>query len=581
MNDLRPLHALLQRIGRRRRRLRRLIGGSGVVAAVSAAWLGLFALDWGLQLGVMERAAAIILAAIALGWAVRRFVLPWLLFRETELQLALLLQRQAGIDTDLVAALQFEAAEARRWGSSELQAAVIRRVASATPSLPLREDIPRRIVRRRVLVAAMALASATAVALVFPEHARVFLDRLLLRAASYPTATRIDEIRIAGQPVRFDGSPAKVRCPLGSAVDFRVTVSGHIPQEGLVQLSTVETRQSSRLPLIPESRTAGRFAGSLPPLTGDCECRIRIGDASAGPIVLSLVHPPQVRLDFEIREPDYGDGTDRSEHRKQGVLQMTVAEGAWVKPWLVSDQPLSGAVLHLGDEVMTLRQVAEPPPAIDGKETPAPNDTRGGKQRRAATPEYWWTLEPIPTALADVTEPVRLEFVMEEAAGSTPFTIQAVLRPRPDQPPRILAESRVSLVLPRARPTIFCRAADDRGLVRINARAERVRTDGATETLATWTLWKADRDARRELEERFPLELSATGAAKGDRLRVYLTAVELGRGGLPGRSVESTPITLEVTDEHGILAAMAELDRKSADQLQQMIDRQLEVGGSP
>ncbi len=580
MNDLRPLHALLQHIGRRRRRLRGLIGVSGIIVAVSAAWLGLFALDWGLQLGRMERAVAVLLAAVALGWAVRKLVLPWWMSRETELHLALLLQKRAGIDTDLVAALQFEAAEAGRWGSPELQAAVMRRVATATPTLPLREDIPPRIVGRRVIVAALALASVTSVALVFPKHTCVFLDRLLLRSAAYPTATRIDEIRIAGQPVRLDRSPAEVLGPLGAAVDFRVTVSGRVPQEGLVQLSAVEARQSSRLPLLPESGTAGTFTASLPLLTDDSECRIRIGDASTGPIVLSPVHPLQARLVFEIREPDYGDGTDRIRRRQEGILQLTVPEGSWVRPWLVSDRRLSRAELHFGDDVTALRRVAEPPPASDATENPAPNDGRTGRPHGAA-PAYWWTPEPIPTALGDVTEPVRLEFVMEEEAGSSPITIQAVLRPRPDQPPRIVAESRISLVLPRARPTIFCRAADDRGLVRIDVRAERVRPDGTAEILPTWTLWEADRQVQRELVERFPLDLSVTGAAKGDRLRVYLTAVEQGRGGLPGRSIESTPITLDVTDEQGIMAAMAQLDRKSADQLRQMIDRQLEVGGAP
>ncbi len=417
MNDLRPLHALLQHIGRRRRRLRGLIGVSGIIVAVSAAWLGLFALDWGLQLGRMERAVAVLLAAVALGWAVRKLVLPWWMSRETELHLALLLQKRAGIDTDLVAALQFEAAEAGRWGSPELQAAVMRRVATATPTLPLREDIPPRIVGRRVIVAALALASVTSVALVFPKHTCVFLDRLLLRSAAYPTATRIDEIRIAGQPVRLDRSPAEVRCPLGAAVDFRVTVSGRVPQEGLVQLSAVEARQSSRLPLLPESGTAGTFTASLPLLTDDSECRIRIGDASTGPIVLSPVHPLQARLVFEIREPDYGDGTDRIRRRQEGILQLTVPEGSWVRPWLVSDRRLSRAELHFGDDVTALRRVAEPPPASDATENPAPNDGRTGRPHGAA-PAYWWTPEPIPTALGDVTEPVRLEFVMEEEADS-------------------------------------------------------------------------------------------------------------------------------------------------------------------
>ncbi|MGQ9822630.1 MAG: hypothetical protein ACUVQK_12280 [Thermogutta sp.] len=583
MNDLGPLHALLRRIGRRRRMLRWSIGLSGVVAGGCLAWLALFALDWGLQLSAVERAVAIIATGVALGWAARRFVLPWLLDHETELQLAILLQRRERIDTDLVAALQFEAAKPGRWGSSELQQAVIDRVAGLAPSLPLKDDIPRRIVGRRALIAGTAVACAAAVLWIFPHHARVFLRRLMLQPASYPTATRIDEIQVAGQSVQPRPAQAEVRCPRGMAVDFRVIVSGRIPSEGLVHLSAVESRQSSRLPLLREGTTPAAFAGSLPPLTGDCECRIRIGDASVGPILLRLVHPPEVRLGFEIREPDYGGVEDRPHRWQEGILQLAVPEGSWVRPWLLADRPLKRVVLRLGDDVLTLRPAAAPPSATDGRAAAGPQNAHYGREHGEEiwTQGQYWMAEPAATPLAEVTEPIRLEFTAEDRDGSAPLKIQALVRPRPDQPPRILAECRVSLVLPRARPTIFCRASDDRGLERIDARAERVGADGTAETLHTWTLWKEDRRATRELEERFPLDLSVTGARKGDRLQVYLLAVEQGRDGQQGRSVESTPITFEVTDEQGILAAMAELDRKSADQLQQMIDRQLEVGGSP
>lgn len=587
MNDLGPLHALLQRIGRRRRMLRWSVGLSGIVTGGCTAWLAVFALDWGLQLGVLERVVALIATGVALGWAARRFVLPWLLDHETELQLAILLQNRERIDTDLVAALQFEAAGPGRWGSLELQQAVIDRVAGLAPSLPLKDDIPRRIVRRRALYAAAALACAAAIAWAFPHHARVFLQRLMFQTASYPTATRIEEIRVAGQSVAPGPSQAEVRCPRGMAVDVRVIVSGRIPSEGLAHVSAVESRQSNRLPLLREGNVPAAFSGSLPPLTGDCECRIRIGDAAVGPIVLRLVHPPEVRLGFEIREPNYGGVEDRHHRWQEGILQIAVPEGAWVRPWLIADRPLKRAVLRLGDDVLTLRPAAAPPSATDAGKAAGPGNIRNGREHGRAIPErHWtqgqyWTVEPAALLPAEVTEPIRLEFTAEDRDGSPPLVIQAMIRPRPDQPPRILAESRVSLVLPRARPTIFCRASDDRGLVRIDARAERVGADGAAETLHAWTLWKADRQATRELQERFPLDLSATGAGKGDRLHVYLLAVEQGRDGQPGLSVESTPITFEVTDEQGILAAMADLDRKSAEQLQQMIDRQLEVGGSP
>ena len=82
------------------------------------ALAGVFALDWCFQRNVdlLQRLLLLGFAAAAVIWAFVRFALPWLGKREDETDMALLVQRQAGIDSDLVAALQFESADAAQLG---------------------------------------------------------------------------------------------------------------------------------------------------------------------------------------------------------------------------------------------------------------------------------------------------------------------------------------------------------------------------------------------------------------------------------------------------------------------------------
>jgi len=68
--------------------------------------------------------AVFLLLALA---GLRRFVWPAVNSRETVIDRALAVERRRGIDSDLVAALQFESAAAETWGSPQLQAAVVER----------------------------------------------------------------------------------------------------------------------------------------------------------------------------------------------------------------------------------------------------------------------------------------------------------------------------------------------------------------------------------------------------------------------------------------------------------------------
>ena len=106
--------------------------------------------------------------------------------------------------------------------------------------------------------------------------------------------------------------------------------------------------------------------------------------------------------------------------------------------------------------------------------------------------------------------------------------------------------------------------------------------DGSTEKLAEIVIFEAppDRSPPEEIEDRHPLDLAPLGLAKGDRLTVTLQAVDHRGPERQGESTETDPLVFQVTDERGILAAMAEADRESVDRLKTMIQRQIEVGES-
>ena len=72
---------------------------------------------------------------------------PWLTQRESDLDIALLVEKQHHIDNDLVAALEFESPEAASWGSSQLEAAVVRYVADFSKQIKLEDGLPATPIR--------------------------------------------------------------------------------------------------------------------------------------------------------------------------------------------------------------------------------------------------------------------------------------------------------------------------------------------------------------------------------------------------------------------------------------------------
>jgi hypothetical protein len=114
-------------------------------------------------------------------------------------------------------------------------------------------------------------------------------------------------------------------------------------------------------------------------------------------------------------------------------------------------------------------------------------------------------------------------------------------------------------------------------VARLALRRQIARAGGAAEEGVETVLEVPAGEESRSLRGAHTLDLAPLGLKSGDRLTVIVEAVDY-RGSLPGKPAQSEPLVFDVTDERGVLAAMAESDERSAEKLDAIIQRQLGIG---
>ncbi|RMF87981.1 MAG: hypothetical protein D6741_19790, partial [Planctomycetota bacterium] len=453
MNELSRLHRTLRRLARRRRAIRSAIAIFGLVCGIVWGLGALFLLDWALRMTPLQRLLMLgVLAGVGI-WAWRRYVTPWLRDGESELELALLVEKQVRLDTDLVAALQFERPEAATWGSRELEEAVMRRAVEITRKTHFDEGVPKEPLKRRTIALTATLLVTAAAAYFAPDYLQAFFLRLMFHRTSYPTATVIDEIRVAGRPVEADMHV--VRCPGGLPIVFEVVCKGRVPSSGTITLYGMKSRRTVRLPLEPVEKATGAFRSNLDRLTEDSEFTVHVGDAETYPVRLELVPPPEVEPRFVVTPPDYLP--DHSPKVVRGLRQVIVPEGAHVDLYLDSNKPLTSASVTVED--------------VEYRLTP-------NAQRRT------WRLAAETTPFAEVTGSLHFSVEAIDTDGlRVDPPLQGIVRVKADYPPRISARMLTKLVVPTARPSLLVDAADDFGIRKIVVRGRVFRPDGTVREL--------------------------------------------------------------------------------------------------
>lgn len=532
-----------------------MLGACGVFGTV---WL----LDWQLNMGLLQRVIAMAGALLIVAWIYRRYTARHLVCREGEIEAALFVERQQGIDSDLVAALQFSSVGPDRWGSPVLSGSVVKQVAEFSRGLDVFEGLSVRQLRRRAGFTLATVATLLVLNMAWPGFFAAFLDRCFLFGnAHYPTDTQIQAIVINGHRLEPDGDSIELSLPYGRPVRFAVECGGVIPSQGSVELSSVAAGLRTSVTLVPQDDAERSvFVAELPRMVTSLEYQIYLGDAWTDSRRISVIALPVVQVVAQPIPPAYARDSETAKQQdaltQQDALQLAVIEGSRLEIAARStNKSLDKAWVRVAERRFPLVK----------------QDSQGRR----------WQLPVQGTPFASVDRAMRFELQVQDRDGlqlEQPW--QGHVRIKADRGPRIVAVRRVSdpHVLPVAKPRIRFGARDDFGLSRVIAIVQLARSDGTTdERTIPICHFTPDQQPQLQVQQEFALELAPFKLSKGDEIKLTLKAEDY-RGDAPAQANMSEPLMLKVTDRSGILRALQDADQKSAQQLDEIIRRELSLG---
>ena len=557
------LSTLRTRLGSLRRSRAAVRWGSAVCAPIAfVLWLlvAAFWCDWSFDLHVTFR-ALVLLGWLAGGlWAVRRFAWPLVSIQESEQDVALLVEQQHKIDTDLVAALQFEQPHAAKWGSSRLEQAVVDYVAEFSPSLDVFQGFTYHPLPKRAAVLVGTLLIVAGAALAFPSHTAAFWNRFLLGSAHYPTRTKIESITVNGQsvPVFTTGKAAQVRIPYGEQIQVEIKCGGEVPSAGFANLSGVNSDAANRINLVSKPNESSSFAGEISHVADSFRVRFQFGDAISDAAEIVIVPLPLVDIYWEITPPSYAASSVKPGESDAGSRQMAVLEGSAAKLSLVCS-----------NKSLKLARIT-----VNGG---APIElVKSGKSSGSSSE---WTL-PKGTPFDSVRELLKYEIqVVDEDGLSMEPSIAGQIRLRADRLPRIVASAVTRQVLPTATPKLDYAGGDDFGVAKIIAIVQISRENGTSSRYEVLSKVIEEKEQPQVIVRgQLPIPLSKYELQKGDEVKVTLEIVDW-RGSIPGQKGLGESVTFNVTDLNGILAQTGDEDKKTAKQLDEILRREFGIGG--
>ncbi|MGE0605634.1 MAG: DUF4175 family protein [Pirellulales bacterium] len=549
MSKLSLLRSRLGDLRRRRLRMRWGMAASGLTAAVLGILAAVLLVDWSFEPGRPQRLVTLLLVVAAVVWAYRRFARPWLGQQESDLDMALLVEREQHIDSDLVAALQFESPAGRDFGSPALKAAVVDYVADFGNDLRVDQGFDRRPLLRRAGWAAAGLAAVGLFAACWPGHAAAFLNRLLLGRAHYPTQTKIQAIHVAGQLLLADTDD--IRGPVGQPLNFAISAAGELPEHGRIDLRTAADGLETTIDLLPAADNPSEYRAALPRLVDGVAFQIYLGDAWTDPRSVTAIPLPIVNVSLVGTPPDYAAAA--ASEKSDGYRQFSVLEGSRVDLQAAcANKPLRQATVEIGDESIPLI---------------AADDTR-----------RTWRLPAGDTPFSNISGPLSYRIQVQDEDGlrlDQPIT--GFIRIKADRPPRVQAEIVTRRVLPTARPRLAYEASDDYGVAQLKVRRQVLRGGGNSQMEEDSVEVALPGQAQAKARGSFALDLASLKLAKGDQVKITLEATDY-RGAAPGRTAYSEALLLDVTDQRGVLAGMVEADERAARQIDTVIQRQMGIG---
>ncbi len=596
---LATLRSALESLRKRRATVRLTTAFSGFLAAVIWILFGCFLLDWSFKMELAPRFVLILIGLYVLVRAWRRYAGPLLGHSETLLQTALLVEKTKEIDSDLIAALEFENPQAEGWGSAELQEKVKDGVAELSKSLDVSEGFSTGALGKRMTAFVLSAGLVGSLCVLFPGFGSAFLDRMLFGSAHYPTNTTIEAILVIRPEVKNSETggvifarqetdvmeSGKVRSPVGEPLVFEVRCSQkndeELPEGGT--LSFTGTSSASKN-LVAEKDKDGKLTGlytaRLSQLIGDLEFKVEAGDAYSERFTIERIDRPVIRVELAAKAPGYvGENSEVTENEcllfldekgqpeqnlscDPGNPQVEVQEGGEIKLALTSrKKELKKVILKIGEENFKL----------------IPSGRKSADNRPV------WVLEAPKTPLTVVKKRLKYSIEVTDVDGLQPeLEIAGLIQIRADKPPRVQASLVSRYVLPQAAPMIDLIARDDYDIGKVQVHVEVSRQQQQPEKVDSITVpAKLDVDAARNRFKASPAcNLKKYNLKKDDIVRLIVEVTD-GRGEeLEGESSRSEALCLRVTDRSGLLNAITELDKNSVRQLDAIIEKELGIGDS-
>ena len=582
-SKLKTLRSSLDSLRKRRSSVRLTTAYSGFLAAAIWVVFGCFLLDWALGMNGAQRVILMLISAYGLVYSFRRYAAPLLQSRESLFQTALLVEKTKGIDSDLIAALQFEEPGAEDWGSAELQDAVKDNVAEMSKGLDVFEGYSADDLGKRVAAFLVSGLLVGFLAVTYPGYTSAFLDRLLFGAELYPTNTTIEKIAIGGldeegKPDRMDDinvrtgkivdSGGNPRGPFGKPLHFQIECKqkqGDLPEKIKVEFDgTLE----ADLTLNDEDKD-GVYEGELARLTEGLDFRIRAGDGLTHWFEIELIALPKVDVELASTDPDYArkKNTDadkfnnctmlggKGRNCETGNLQIEVKEGSRVDVALRSDKDLKQPEIEIRKK-------------------------RYKFVRRSEGDAKIWDLTVTDTPLAVVQKRLNYRISAEDTDGLHPEpTIEGIVQIESDKPPRVRASMVSRYVLPTAKPMIDIKVVDDYGFskAKILVEVSRQKEEAEQEDPVVITL-SEEQKASTSFKHRLACDLTPYELEKGDVVRLFVEVTD-DRGDLQGESSKSEALSMQVTDLPGFLKSINELDERSVRQIDAIIEKELGIQG--
>ncbi|MCA9141321.1 MAG: hypothetical protein KDB05_00955 [Planctomycetales bacterium] len=634
------LQTFRSRLGRLKTRRALTRWQTAIARSLVLVVIGLFALlliDYVLRLEVVPRLFAImVIVGTVAWWAVRR-ILPDISKQESVIDIALQLERTHGVDSDLVAALQFDAA-AERGVAADSFAATCEPTALAAGSgtlcrksgTPARQKTAKSghpTFKNRKLYHYLAagsgdwrgpaanavgssaappmttsLGSATLQRAVIERTAKI-AETLDLRSAVPKTDVRratwlavIAVVSVSAFCLSFPGHANAFwnRLWLGTVsyptrtIIHEVAVNGRPDAARVVEGESVEivVKCSGVTPIDGKVMLRGVETGDSTSVTLQ-----RLDESNDGVVYAADGPPLNEPIELMIQVGDAKTSPRRIAIIRRPLVELTIE--AVAPAYMQRDsirqhehyiQVMEGSNVNLSLRCTNGKRLAEVrfEPISEGDEPAPPNPIVFTPTDAARTS---WHLDTATSALTRIAKDFQFRItVVDEDGLATYHPIEGAVRVKRDRGPTATIATQLHAILPSARPTVAIHAEDDFGIgaIALHARRAEMRDPGAEEEKSvsiripvedTGQAWR-DRVVHGEQL----LDLSPLRLVEHDKLLVWLEVIDY-RGEWSGVSAVSEPITLDVVDERGVLDAILRSDADAEQILTDVIERELGLKG--